>query len=103
MEFAEKFSSPVGLVFIDGDHSYESVRNDFLAWFPKVVNGGIMAFDDSIGSNGPRRVVRHYIYLSKHFKNVNFIGSLTWGYKVEQNSFFDRFKNICTLARKGVA
>jgi predicted O-methyltransferase YrrM len=34
------------MVFIDADHSYESVRNDIAAWLPKVRLGGILAGHD---------------------------------------------------------
>jgi predicted O-methyltransferase YrrM len=30
----------VEFVFIDGDHSYEGVRKDILAWMPKIRRGG---------------------------------------------------------------
>jgi predicted O-methyltransferase YrrM len=33
-------------IFIDGDHSYESVKNDIQAWYPKLKVNGIMAGDD---------------------------------------------------------
>jgi SAM-dependent methyltransferase len=33
-------------VFIDGSHDYESVRDDLLAWIPKVKRGGILAGHD---------------------------------------------------------
>lgn len=33
-------------VFIDGDHSYESVRDDISAWLPKVKSGGLLAGHD---------------------------------------------------------
>lgn len=33
-------------VFIDADHSYECVRDDILAWLPKVKPGGILAGHD---------------------------------------------------------
>lgn len=34
------------LVFIDADHSYEAVKADIEAWWPKVKIGGILAFHD---------------------------------------------------------
>lgn len=34
------------MVFLDGRHDYGSVRNDILAWKPKVAPGGILAGDD---------------------------------------------------------
>lgn len=33
-------------VFIDADHNYKSVRNDILAWVPKVKSGGIVSGHD---------------------------------------------------------
>jgi predicted O-methyltransferase YrrM len=36
----------VDFVFIDADHSYDSVVKDLTAWFPKVKNGGILAGHD---------------------------------------------------------
>jgi predicted O-methyltransferase YrrM len=37
----------IGMVFIDGSHIYEDVRNDFEAWLPHVAIGGILCFHDS--------------------------------------------------------
>jgi predicted O-methyltransferase YrrM len=36
-----------GLIFIDGDHSYSAVRDDFLSWSPHLAAGGAVAFHDS--------------------------------------------------------
>jgi predicted O-methyltransferase YrrM len=43
---AEKWTTPLRLVFIDGDHSYEASRDDFEAWSKFVVPGGLVAFHD---------------------------------------------------------
>ena len=34
------------MIFIDGDHSYESVKSDILAWTPHLKRGGYMFFHD---------------------------------------------------------
>lgn len=54
----------VELVFVDGDHSPEGVRDDWEGWHPHVRAGGIMAFHDARlgqpdgwGSPGPTSVV----------------------------------------------
>lgn len=36
----------LGLVYIDGDHSYEGCKEDIKNYYPKLVDGGIMAFHD---------------------------------------------------------
>jgi predicted O-methyltransferase YrrM len=46
----------VGLLFIDGDHRYESVRLDLELWYPHVAAGGIIAFDDC-DCEGVHRVI----------------------------------------------
>jgi len=48
-------------VFIDADHTYESVKKDILAWYPKVKKGGIIAghnyFVEGKGYEGLRKAV----------------------------------------------
>lgn len=36
-----------GLIYIDGDHSYEGARADIDSFWPKLVKGGIMCFHDA--------------------------------------------------------
>jgi hypothetical protein len=48
------------VLFIDGDHSYEACRVDWLVWHPHIRVGGVIAFHDARGprgSAGPTRVV----------------------------------------------
>lgn len=46
----------VWFVFIDANHSYESVKADIEAWIPKVKRGGVIAGDD-YGWEGVNRAV----------------------------------------------
>ncbi len=39
-------NNSVDFCFIDGDHSYEGVKNDLENWYPKVKKGGIIAGHD---------------------------------------------------------
>ena len=41
--FADK---SLAFVYLDGDHSFDGFRRDFLAWMPKVQPGGIIAGHD---------------------------------------------------------
>lgn len=38
--------APVGLLYIDADHSYEGVRADWEAWTPHMSEGAVVVFDD---------------------------------------------------------
>jgi predicted O-methyltransferase YrrM len=101
-EAAKNFNQPVELIFIDGAHEYEFVKLDFDLWFPKVIEGGIMAFHDTIGWPGPKKVVADCVYKSKYFKNVKFVDSLTFAQKVKQNTLKDRIRNRCMLLLKNL-
>jgi predicted O-methyltransferase YrrM len=44
---AEQFeNNSIDFIFIDGDHSYEGVKRDILAYLPKMKVGGVMAGHD---------------------------------------------------------
>ena len=36
----------IGVLFIDGSHEYEDVKNDFLLYYPKVNSGGVIPMHD---------------------------------------------------------
>jgi predicted O-methyltransferase YrrM len=62
-EHAPSWRTPIDLLFLDGDHSYEAVRRDFLDWAPKIRPGGILCLHDAVHEvhEGPRRVVEELI------------------------------------------
>ena len=99
---AKNFQYPVELIFIDGAHEYDLVRSDFDHWFPKVVNGGMMVFDDTTSAHwhGPKKVVEELVYKSRKFRNVRLVHKMTVAEKVEQNSAWDRIKNRKALLMK---
>jgi predicted O-methyltransferase YrrM len=92
IEAADLISEPCELLFIDGCHKYNYVKKDFDTWFPKVIDGGIIAFHDTL-SGGPKKAVSEVLYRSKMFKKVGFGGSITFGEKTKENVMFDRLKN----------
>ena len=98
---AEDFGTPIELLFVDGSHEEELVREDFDKWVPKVVEGGGVAFHDTTWTRGPRRVVGERIYRSRSFADVRFVvGSLTVARKVATNTFPDRLRARYVLALK---
>lgn len=46
VEAAAQIDDTLDFVYIDGDHSYQGIRDDLAAWFPKVRVGGIIAGHD---------------------------------------------------------
>lgn len=67
------WNKPFDFIFIDGDHHYEPVKQDFEDWYPVLAPGGFVAFHDSgtvtsipvvyDGCEGPTRLVKE---LKKH-------------------------------------
>ena len=57
-----KWNEPVGLLWIDGDHSYEGVKRDFKCWLPHVAEGACIAFDDASDPVlGPRLLINELL------------------------------------------
>ena len=97
------FDQPIELLFVDGSHEEEDVREDFDTWVPKVVDGGVVAFHDTTWHPGVRRVVAEKIYASRQFKDVRFvIGSTTVARKVAENTLSDRVHARRVQATKAV-
>jgi MMP 1-O-methyltransferase len=90
-QVVDGFDQPIELLFVDGSHEEDDVREDFEKWVPKVVEGGVVAFHDTTWHDGVRKVVAEKIYASRGFKDVRFvIGSTTVARKVAANTFRDR-------------
>lgn len=51
---APEWQLPISLLWIDGDHSYEGAKRDFMLFSPFVVDGGIIAFHDATQGDLPR-------------------------------------------------
>lgn len=43
---------PIDMLFIDGDHNYEAVKQDYEDWFKHMKTGGIILFHDSRKEDG---------------------------------------------------
>lgn len=60
---ARDWAIPLGLVFIDGGHSYETVIADYQYWHPHLLPGGFLVFHDifldpSKGGQAPYEVYK---------------------------------------------
>lgn len=52
-QVARSFKGSIDMLYIDGDHSYESVKTDYLKWFPFLKQGGLIAFHDHVHPKYP--------------------------------------------------
>lgn len=61
------WKQPIGLLFVDGEHSIEGVRSDMSAWEHRVVPGGTMIFDDALDSRaGPHVVIEQLVRAGRY-------------------------------------
>lgn len=75
-----KWATPLGMVFIDGGHAYETVLTDYRVWNRHIVPGGFLLFHDVFpdpadGGQAPYRVFAA-ARASDRFRELARIGSL---------------------------
>lgn len=67
----------LGFINVDCDHSYEGVKADILAWWPKLKVGGVMAFHDyEMPQYGVKRAVTE-------FATVTYPGLMQMNYGIQ--------------------
>ena len=71
-------------VFLDGDHSYDGVTRDLIAWFPKVKSGGYIGGHD-IDNENTYQNVRGALedFFKEDMKDVEIDANSTWFMKVK--------------------
>ena len=101
-EAVSLITKPVEFVFIDGSHEYDDVKSDFELWYPKLIDGGIIALHDTLWWPGPRKVCETYVHRSRGIRNVRFVHSLTYAQKVGRNTLWDKIMNRQALFLKSI-
>jgi len=61
LDASKRIDDEIGLIFLDGSHEYEHVKSDFAAWWPKLREGGTMAFHDTVSKPGVSQFVEEVI------------------------------------------
>ncbi len=64
---AGTWSGGVSLLWIDGDHAYESARRDLELWEPHLLADAVVALHDTFVFPGPERVVRELLVRSRRY------------------------------------
>jgi predicted O-methyltransferase YrrM len=70
---APGWTEPVGLLWIDGDHSEAGVRRDWACWQPHLIDDAIVVFDDAHDPGvGPYHLINDLLEqgVIEHHKNV---------------------------------
>jgi predicted O-methyltransferase YrrM len=103
----EMIKEPIELIFIDGGHDYADVKRDFELWFPRIMDGGTMAFHDAVwqAHKGPSRLVKERVYGTKYFRDVSFPkrgATIVYATKVKNNTLFDRLRGTSAFVAKTV-
>lgn len=70
------FRQPIGLLFIDGDHTEPGVQADADAWLPRLAPGGMVLFDDALDPEiGPFKVIER-LKQSNRFQVTESVGKI---------------------------
>jgi len=97
---AKRWKKPISLLWIDGDHTYNSVKSDFLMWEKYLIKGGVIAFHDSANANSitpatgkvntlhgsAHLIVRRYVRNSRRFRVIKVEESTTIAIKTKNSN-----------------
>jgi hypothetical protein len=101
-EAAAEFNGGIRLLFIDGSHRYEDVRNDILLWQTFLIAGGIIILHDYFPKDhryyidGVHRAVEQFIKNSPDFIGEGWVDSTFFASKKisQRHSFFKTFNRF---------
>jgi len=72
----------IDFAFIDGDHSYSGVCNDFFTIYPKLADDGIIALHDTVTSDGCREFI--FDLRTKFYDGTYDIIDIPFGYNTRR-------------------
>lgn len=75
---AKYHTGRIGMVFIDGEHTYEAVIKDFFLWHSKLIDGGFIVFHDVFAIN---QVYSAVWDLLEQFEVLGFCDSILYARK----------------------
>lgn len=83
-QHVQAWREPIDLLFLDGDHSYESAARDCRDWAPRVRPGGFLVMHDVVHPvhTGPRRVVDEEVLCDPRWVEPRYVDSMFVARKV---------------------
>jgi hypothetical protein len=76
--------SSIDLIFIDGDHTYDAVKNDCILWWNKLKTGGIMCWDDYYWEGVKKAVDEFCFEKNLNLKSISKINSYSTVYAIRK-------------------
>jgi predicted O-methyltransferase YrrM len=76
VEAGERWDTPIRLLFIDGDHSYDASKKDFEVWSPFVVPHGLIGFHDIGAWPGVTQFYEELLQNNNAFREALSVNSL---------------------------
>jgi predicted O-methyltransferase YrrM len=83
-EAASTWDRPVSLLWIDGDHEYESVKRDLLCWERYLLPECVVALHDTFMWPGPERVVKELLVRSRRYRDFEYADTTTAARRCER-------------------
>lgn len=83
-EIIKNFDKKIDLLFIDGNHNYQAVLQDYELWSPFIKKGGFIVLHDvgSAHTTGPKQVVEKFIVKNPIWGDYRLIDELYWSMKI---------------------
>jgi predicted O-methyltransferase YrrM len=95
IEASKIVNSKITLIFIDGSHEYEDVKNDFNLWWQKLEIGGIIMFHDTLTKIGVSKLIDEIISQRDDIGTPKLLHEITYFQKtinaqenINKNKFF---------------
>ena len=94
---ASEWKKPIDFLWIDGNHAYDSVKTDILAWKDHLKEGHLISFHDSLHLDGVTRAVKEFIFNGNDFHDIKVKGSITFAKKCRKCTKEDSLKKKFAL------
>ncbi|HUL04650.1 MAG TPA: class I SAM-dependent methyltransferase [Gemmatimonadales bacterium] len=112
-DLARGWHRPIRFLWIDGDHTYEGVKEDIDLFGPHLADGAVVAMHDVLHTfPGPVRVFLEDVLRSDRFGPVGCCGSIGWaqyrpkdgaapGFRVRRRALARRIEPLAAISARG--